>query len=78
VAQASDERNAALSKKREPVFMSSVGAHRGQRQPHRPQRGASDTGTASSQVLTAAQTLSADSVKLKQQVAIFLQSVRAA
>jgi methyl-accepting chemotaxis protein len=42
------------------------------------QRGASDTGTASSQVLTAAQTLSADSERLKQQVAIFLQSVRAA
>jgi len=42
------------------------------------QRGASDTGLASTQVLTAAQTLSADSVRLKQQVAIFLQSVRAA
>uniref|UniRef100_Q07PY4 Methyl-accepting chemotaxis sensory transducer n=1 Tax=Rhodopseudomonas palustris (strain BisA53) TaxID=316055 RepID=Q07PY4_RHOP5 len=42
------------------------------------QRGASDTGTASTQVLTAAQTLSTDSERLKQQVAIFLQSVRAA
>ena len=42
------------------------------------QRGASDTGLASTHVLTAAQTLSSDSERLKQQVAIFLQSVRAA
>ena len=42
------------------------------------QRGASETGTASSQVLSAAQLLSGDSNRLKQEVARFLNSVRAA
>jgi len=42
------------------------------------QRGASETGSASSQVLSAAQTLSGDSQRLKQEVARFLNSVRAA
>lgn len=42
------------------------------------QRSASETGTASSQVLAAAQTLSSDSDKLKLEVGKFLASVRAA
>jgi methyl-accepting chemotaxis protein len=41
-------------------------------------RGASETGSASSQVLSAAQTLSGDSNRLKLEVSKFLQSVRAA
>ena len=42
------------------------------------QRGASETGSASSQVLSAAQMLSGDSNRLKTEVAKFLDSVRAA
>jgi methyl-accepting chemotaxis protein len=42
------------------------------------QRGASETGTASSQVLSAAQSLSSDSNRLKLEVGKFLNSVRAA
>jgi methyl-accepting chemotaxis protein len=42
------------------------------------QRGASETGTASSQVLSAAQLLSGDSNRLKLEVGKFLNSVRAA
>ncbi|MBR1133623.1 methyl-accepting chemotaxis protein, partial [Bradyrhizobium iriomotense] len=42
------------------------------------QRGASETGSASSQVLSAARSLSADSNRLKQEVANFLNSVHAA
>ncbi len=42
------------------------------------QRGASETGSASAQVLSAAKALSGDSQRLKQEVAKFLDSVRAA
>ena len=42
------------------------------------QRGASETGSASSQVLAAAQSLSGDSNRLKLEVGRFLDSVRAA
>jgi methyl-accepting chemotaxis protein len=42
------------------------------------QRGAGETGSASAQVLSAAQTLSGDSQRLKQEVTKFLDSVRAA
>jgi methyl-accepting chemotaxis protein len=42
------------------------------------QRGASETGGASSQVLSAAQSLSSDSSRLKHEVSRFLNSVRAA
>jgi methyl-accepting chemotaxis protein len=42
------------------------------------QRGANETGSASSQVLTAAQSLSTDSNRLKREVGRFLDSVRAA
>jgi hypothetical protein len=42
------------------------------------QRGAGETGTASSQVLSAAQMLSSDSNRLKLEVGKFLSSVRAA
>ena len=42
------------------------------------QRGATETGSASTQVLSAAQTLSADSGRLKSEVSKFLNSVRAA
>jgi methyl-accepting chemotaxis protein len=42
------------------------------------QRGASETGGASSQVLSAAQSLSSDSSRLKTEVSRFLNSVRAA
>jgi methyl-accepting chemotaxis protein len=42
------------------------------------QRGASETGSASSQVLSAAQSLSGDSNRLKLEVGKFLNSVRAA
>jgi methyl-accepting chemotaxis protein len=42
------------------------------------QRSASETGSASTQVLSAAQTLSGDSQRLRQEVTKFLDSVRAA
>jgi methyl-accepting chemotaxis protein len=42
------------------------------------QRGASEAGLASSQVLSAAQSLSVDSNRLKLEVGKFLDSVRAA
>jgi methyl-accepting chemotaxis protein len=42
------------------------------------QRGAGETGTASSQVLSSAQSLSSDSSRLKREVGKFLNSVRAA
>jgi methyl-accepting chemotaxis protein len=42
------------------------------------QRGAAETGSASAQVLTAAQALSGDSNRLKQEVSKFLTSIRAA
>lgn len=42
------------------------------------QSGATETGSASSQVLSAAQSLSADSSRLKLEVGKFLSSVRAA
>jgi methyl-accepting chemotaxis protein len=42
------------------------------------QRGANETGSASSQVLAAAQSLSGDSSRLKREVGKFLDSVRAA
>jgi methyl-accepting chemotaxis protein len=42
------------------------------------QRGASETGSASSQVLSAARILSGDSNRLKLEVGKFLDSVRAA
>ena len=42
------------------------------------QRGASETGSASSQVLVAAQSLSGESARLKLEVGKFLSSVRAA
>jgi methyl-accepting chemotaxis protein len=42
------------------------------------QRGASETGSASSQVLSAAQSMSRDSNRLKLEVSKFLDSVRAA
>jgi methyl-accepting chemotaxis protein len=42
------------------------------------QRGATATGSASSQVLSAAQSLASDSDRLKREVATFLESVRAA
>ena len=42
------------------------------------QRGATETGTASSQVLSAAQMLSNDSGRLKNEVSRFLTNVRAA
>jgi methyl-accepting chemotaxis protein len=42
------------------------------------QRGASETGSASSQVLSAARSLSSDSTRLKNEVGKFLSSVRAA
>jgi methyl-accepting chemotaxis protein len=42
------------------------------------QRGASETGSASSQLLAAAQSLSGDSNRLKHEVGKFLDTVRAA
>ena len=42
------------------------------------QRGAAETGSASSQVLSAARLLSGDSSRLKTEVGRFLESVRAA
>ncbi len=42
------------------------------------QRGATETGSASSQVLSAAKMLSGDSTRLKVEVSKFLTSVRAA
>jgi len=42
------------------------------------QRGAGETGAASSQVLSAAQSLSGDSNRLRHEVGKFLESVRAA
>ena len=78
VAAAVEEQGAATQEISRNVQQAAHGTHRVSTNIGDVQRGASDTGSASSQVLSAARSLSADSNRLKTEVARFLQSVHAA
>ncbi|TYL97488.1 HAMP domain-containing protein [Bradyrhizobium rifense] len=78
VAAAVEEQGAATQEISRNVQQAAHGTQRVSTNIGDVQRGASDTGSASSQVLSAARSLSADSNRLKQEVAKFLSSVHAA
>ncbi|MCP3441909.1 methyl-accepting chemotaxis protein [Bradyrhizobium sp. CCGUVB14] len=78
VAAAVEEQGAATQEISRNVQQAAHGTQRVSTNIGDVQRGASDTGSASSQVLSAARSLSADSSRLKQEVAKFLSSVHAA
>jgi methyl-accepting chemotaxis protein len=78
VAAAVEEQGAATQEISRNVQQAAHGTQRVSTNIGDVQRGAADTGSASSQVLSAARSLSADSNRLKQEVAKFLSSVHAA
>ena len=78
VAAAVEEQGAATQEISRNVQQAAHGTQRVSTNIGDVQRGASETGSASSQVLSAARSLSADSNRLKQEVAKFLSSVHAA
>jgi methyl-accepting chemotaxis protein len=78
VAAAVEEQGAATQEISRNVQQAAHGTQRVSTNIGDVQRGASDTGSASSQVLSAARSLSSDSNRLKQEVAKFLSSVHAA
>jgi methyl-accepting chemotaxis protein len=78
IASAVEEQGAATQEISRNVQQAAQGTHEVSSHITDVQRGASETGLASSQVLSAAQTLAADSVRLKTQVENFLSTVRAA
>ncbi|MET4389673.1 methyl-accepting chemotaxis protein [Bradyrhizobium sp. F1.4.3] len=78
VAAAVEEQGAATQEISRNVQQAAHGTQRVSTNIGDVQRGASETGSASSQVLSAARSLSADSNRLKQEVARFLNSVHAA
>ena len=78
VAAAVEEQGAATQEISRNVQQAAHGTQRVSTNIGDVQRGAADTGSASSQVLSAARSLSADSSRLKQEVAKFLNSVHAA
>ncbi|KJC43845.1 HAMP domain-containing methyl-accepting chemotaxis protein [Bradyrhizobium sp. LTSP857] len=78
VAAAVEEQGAATQEISRNVQQAAHGTQRVSTNIGDVQRGASETGSASSQVLSAARSLSADSNRLKQEVAKFLNSVHAA
>jgi len=78
VAAAVEEQGAATQEISRNVQQAAHGTQRVSTNIGDVQRGAADTGSASSQVLSAARSLSADSNRLKQEVAKFLNSVHAA
>ncbi len=78
VAAAVEEQGAATQEISRNVQQAAQGTQRVSANIGDVQRGASDTGSASSQVLSAARSLSADSNRLKAEVAKFLSTVQAA
>ena len=78
IAAAVEEQGAATQEISRNVQQAAMGTQRVSTNITDVQRGANETGSASSQVLTAAQSLSGDSNRLKQEVGRFLDSVRAA
>ncbi|MBW7971716.1 methyl-accepting chemotaxis protein [Bradyrhizobium sp. BR 10289] len=78
VAAAVEEQGAATQEISRNVQQAAHGTRRVSTNIGDVQRGASETGSASSQVLSAARSLSSDSNRLKQEVAKFLSSVHAA
>ncbi len=78
VAAAVEEQGAATQEISRNVQQAAQGTQRVSANIGDVQRGASDTGSASSQVLSAARSLSADSNRLKVEVAKFLSTVQAA
>jgi methyl-accepting chemotaxis protein len=78
IAAAVEEQGAATQEISRNVQQAAQGTHQVSSNITDVQRGASETGTASSQVLSAAQLLSGDSNRLKLEVGKFLNSVRAA
>jgi methyl-accepting chemotaxis protein len=78
IAAAVEEQGAATQEISRNVQQAAQGTHQVSSNIVDVQRGTSETGSASAQVLSAAQTLSGDSGQLRQEVAKFLESVRAA
>jgi methyl-accepting chemotaxis protein len=78
IASAVEEQGAATQEISRNVQQAAQGTHEVSAHITDVQRGASETGLASSQVLSAAQSLAANSVRLKTQVETFLNAVRAA
>jgi methyl-accepting chemotaxis protein len=78
IAAAVEEQGAATQEISRNVQQAAHGTHQVSSNITDVQRGAAETGTASSQVLSAAQMLSNDSTRLKAEVGKFLTSVRAA
>jgi methyl-accepting chemotaxis protein len=78
IAAAVEEQGAATQEISRNVQQAAQGTHEVSSHVADVQRGASETGLASSQVLSAAQMLAAESVRLKTQVESFLGAVRAA
>jgi methyl-accepting chemotaxis protein len=78
IAAAVEEQGAATQEIARNVQQAARGTHEVSSNIADVQRGAGDTGSASSQVLSSAQSLSRDSNRLKTEVANFLRTVRAA
>jgi methyl-accepting chemotaxis protein len=78
IAAAVEEQGAATQEISRNVQQAAQGTHQVSSNITDVQRGASETGSASSQVLSAAQSLSGDSNRLKLEVGKFLNTVRAA
>jgi methyl-accepting chemotaxis protein len=78
IASAVEEQGAATQEISRSVQQAAHGTQRVSANIADVQRGASETGSASSQVLTAAKSLSGESSRLKREVGKFLSSVRAA
>jgi methyl-accepting chemotaxis protein len=78
IAAAVEEQGAATQEISRNVQQAAQGTHRVSSNITDVQRGASETGSASSQVLSAAQSLSGESNRLKLEVGKFLNSVKAA
>jgi methyl-accepting chemotaxis protein len=77
IAAAVEEQGAATQEISRNVHHAAEGAHQVSVNIVEVQRGASETGSASTQVLTAAHSLSHDSTRLKDEVGRFLRTVRA-
>ncbi|HTO63060.1 MAG TPA: cache domain-containing protein [Bradyrhizobium sp.] len=78
IAVAVEQQGAATQEISRSVQQAAQGTHQVSATITDVQRGASETGSASSQVLSAAQSLSSDSDRLKREVGKFLDNVRAA
>jgi methyl-accepting chemotaxis protein len=78
IAAAVEEQGAATQEISRNVQQAARGTHEVSSNITDVQRGAGETGSASAQVLSAAQILSADSARLRREVANFLDTVRAA